>query len=370
MRLRAVQPFLSSAQPSDKFTALIASEKLDKDIYLRPQKISDFDKTRFLNQIFKTSQSKREFLNSGLLKIRVSTYRPLSGSGRGSKAPTTHVEENKRKKCVINIRNADNSCGYRAIAIGIKYFQLNVEGNARQSVWRKLIEGDAPQRIAAHGLCDELGLDIQMPLNIEILETIDEKLTEYQIIVIDAQTNSQLFTGTDRSKVIYLLHDDDHYDLIKRMEGYLERRFYCKYCNKGFQEAYKHQCVQTCKKCQTNFGCSPDGTEQKCDECKGVFDSSECFQRHKNNKLCDSIKFCSNCEIRFPVDRRNPHKCGTFFCKECHQHYEQQPHYCFMQPLDEKKLAEEDLKPKILIAFDIECMIEKTDNILVIHRYF
>ena len=359
----AVRPMLSNAQPSDKFTLLIESEGLDKDIYLRPQNVSDFDKTRFLNQIYKTCQSKREFLNSGLMNVKASIYSSLSGSGRGSKAPTTIGEDIDRKRSVVKIRNDDNSCGYRAIAIGKIYYEMNIQQNSNQCVWNNLRKRDIPQRKAAQRLCEELGLDIQTPLNIDILMEIDSELTDYQIIVIDAKNNSQIFTGTDRPKTIYLLYDGEHYDFIKRMESYLVRNHYCKYCNRGFNETHKHQCDQTCKKCRTNFGCSPDGSHQKCSECRVVFTSNDCFTRHKNNKMCDSIKFCPRCEIRYTFDRRNPHKCGTFFCRECHLQYEQQPHYCFMQPLDANKLAEEDQKPKILIAFDIECMIEKTDNI-------
>src|SRR6266571_4798346 len=240
-----IKTLIANAKPEDKFSCTIDADGLGSPIYLRPGRVSSFDKKRFLDQVFKTSQSNKDFLNSGLFTVKTVIYESVSGSGRSTRAPKTYSEENEKKDSVVKIRNEDNSCGYRALALGI----LFIEG-VESREWRRLRESNATQRDAAENLCQDFGLDINQTLSIEMITELQERI-DYQIIVIDARTGGQLFKGPLNDKTIFLLYDNEHYDMIKSMTGFLRRQHYCQTCNRGFNDPAHHRCESVCKDCRT-----------------------------------------------------------------------------------------------------------------------
>ena len=235
----AMAPFCQQLLDNDRIGFYIESDDLNYKIYLRPQKVRPFDKERFLNQIYVTTQSNRVFLNSGHLKVRVLVIHSLSGSGRTTKAPLPYEELVKNKKSVIKVINTDDSCGYLAIAMGIKFYEWEVKGNSQQNRWHDLIRRETAQKKLGQSFCSDYGLDFDKPVDIDILKEIDSMI-DYQIIVI--KDCVQMFVGTDRKNVIYLLYDGTHYDFIKSMTAFLDKNIYCKYCNKGYTSAIQHRC--------------------------------------------------------------------------------------------------------------------------------
>ena len=355
----AMSPFIDSLRDNDRIGFYIESNDLNYHIYLRPEKPRPFDKERFLNQIFLTSQSNKSFLNSGHLKVRVLIIYSLFGSGRTNKAPISYAQSVQNKQSVIKIKNNDHSCGYRAIAMGIKYHEWNVKGHTQQlSKWHHLVTRETTQKTNGKVFCKTYGLDFNKPVDIDILKKIDSKI-DYQIIVI--KNCLQMFVGTDRPKVIYLLYDGTHYDLIKTMTGFLGRNIYCKYCNKGYRSAIQHRCEKSCYLCRGHNICPP-GTPTKCDQCDVTYVSKECFDQHLASNVCKDRHFCPECEVVYTVDKKHKHNCNEMHCNSCNQYYTVQPHFYHMSPTDMKKIAEEDKKNKILIAYDIECMLENNNN--------
>jgi len=67
----AIRHLIDEYQGYDYFSAKIEHESLTSSIYLRPEKIEDFDKTCFLNKVFMVSQSDEGFLLNGSLEVKV-----------------------------------------------------------------------------------------------------------------------------------------------------------------------------------------------------------------------------------------------------------------------------------------------------------
>ena len=362
---RVMKPYLQGLAPDDMIGGYIEHEALQYSIAFRPIKKRLFDEREFLNRIYCTSQSKQRFLLDGTLIFRVVTYKHLSGSGRGKLAPLSYTEADSKKKSIIKIRNRekdekDNTCGYRALVMGVRYHEWGVRGHSQQKRWKNLLDRDSAQVTHMTEFCMDYQLDPREPLNTAIIQDLDSRL-DYQIVVI--KDCKPVFKGTDRPKTIYLLHTEnpDHFDLITTMTGYTKSNFYCKVCNRGYTRAAKHRCDTTCFYCRSSKLCLPSDKVQ-CRDCLVTFLSPHCYANHKNLRVCADRHYCPHCEVIYNVNRKRQHRCNELHCITCGEYYTVQPHHCFMSPLDSEKIAEEDHRLKIFIAFDIECMLEKTGD--------
>jgi hypothetical protein len=103
----AIKHFIAGYPDDYLYSAKLEHVKLNKSIYLRPERIGSFDKTRFLNKVFMVSQSNEEFLLDGLLNVEVVIYKKVSGSGRRTtKAPQSYSENDIRnKKSIVTVKN-------------------------------------------------------------------------------------------------------------------------------------------------------------------------------------------------------------------------------------------------------------------------
>ena len=364
----AVFPMISSADDNDRFTAYIESDGLDPAIFLIPQKVKDFDKHSLLNNIYKITQSNRTFLDSEKLKVNVVIYHTIKGKGRPNRAPQNYDQRAKDSKAVVCIKNTDHSCGYRAITLGIKYHEWNVKGNTRQSAWVHLIQRDSAQRRAYRKLFARLNIDTNIPVDIDKLMEIQSKI-QYQIIVINNRTCEPMYTGSSQDQVIYLLYDPhkEHFDYIKEMHTYLGRHHYCKNCNQGFDHKYKHSCTGCCELCRSPTKCHFE-EEIHCSGCNKTFNSMTCHNNHIDNGICNYFKYCTNCEVEYTMKNNIPHICDQFICNNCHEAYIEQPHYCYIKPIDQIKLAEEDSINRIIVAFDTECILMKIKENTYVHK--
>ena len=320
------------------------------------------------------AQSNSDFLNGGLLRMRVITYKTLKGGGRGKRAPQTSKESVKSKRSCVTIQSPDQkSCGYRAIAMGMKYHDLEVKktGTRKNKQWRSLTTNEPQQRKIGQQLCREVGIDFKKEMTIELLWQIQQHYEgRYQIIVINFKTGDQIFIGPDAEKEIFLLFDpyEKHYDLIKEMFSYLGRDNYCKYCNKAYQKPIDHMCPSGCRLCRSPNQCDTDGQFSYCNQCNKIFKSNNCFKQHKDNGVCKFSKFCDNCESEYNQRTSRPHKCGEYYCSTCGEYYEEQPHQCFLRKLKDEDLIKDDKKNNIIVAFDIESKLVPESELTVLHE--
>ena len=144
--------------------------------------------------------------------------------------------------------------------------------------------------------------------------------------------NSIIYSGPEKEKRIYLFLHDNHYDVITSMPAFFARKRYCHTCKKGYDDVTEHLCPDSCLLC--GF--------QNCIDCKRIFKSQECFDRHKQNighgkSLCALLVKCCHCNYVVKRGQLRPdlHHCGQTKCSTCNRYVDTKYHQCYMQP--EKK---------------------------------
>ena len=208
----------------------------------------------------------------------------------------------------------DNSCGYRAIYVGLRYHELDIKnkGTKHKDVcneWRKVIGNNYSLSYQTEGtqeFCAAAGLDMSKPLDGTMFKKIQEYLEPlgYQLVIIDSfDTSNRIYVGLNLDKPIFLEFIDTknaidgtpngHFNFIKEMNAYLKNRYYCKYCNKGFN-VLGHRCKECCKMCQSMPPCEKLVIVD-CDGCNRSFLNITCYNNHRENDTCKYLKKCEKC---------------------------------------------------------------------------
>jgi len=180
---------------------------------------------------------------------------------------------------------------------------------------------------------------------------IDKKLKpKYQIIVFDGSTMTPDFVGEYGSIKLHIELYANHYNTISKITRYFSSSYFCESCLVGYRTLNRHKCRNGCNLCHGPNQCS--GQEFKCSHCFRTFEGRNCFETHKQNRICEKISRCENCHLEY----REPHNhvCGVYLCILCKEEYTTSPHYCCIKKLDAEKIQKEDEQNKIIISFDIE----------------
>ena len=363
----AVKDLIEGVNKEFSISVSIVNPSLQTPVYVPPQKIKDFRKSSFLETLYRLVQSNTEFILKGTIDVRVRIYNMIDGGGKSKKVPKAYDDDMKRSKnSIIRVQSNGNSCGYSALAIGLKYHQWSIKGNCRHPQWVSLIRYVSKQKDVGEELCRKLKIEFETKMDFKTLEKIQKsnEFLGYQIIVIEFKSQRQLFKGPEAEKEIYLLWDENHFDLIKEMNAYVGRTYYCKHCNRGFQSVNLHKCDNTCQSCRSTTKCTPGNVKIPCNSCGNFFESDQCFDNHIRNRLCQNEKCCPKCEIKYRVDKNHKHICDEYQCHLCNEYYMVQPHLCFLKTKNMEKLQEEDKVTKIIVSFDIESMlIQNKENV-------
>ena len=297
---------------------------------------------------------------------------PQRGSGKKNRNPGQRCldNENKRKRCIIPIRNNDELCCPRAIATMIAHCRRE-ESNDASFHWRYMKEGKAVQEKAARELCQQAGVD-PGPCGWEELNKFQEYLKPtYQLLVMCRTKPFFLFfRGAPAPKQICLIKSDDHYDGCSSFSAFVNRSYWCSLCGKGFnvQDAKHHPCEgRSCHSC--NRTDCPDKRNGQptliCDWCHCRFYGNNCFQHHLKTKQCQSHKTCLKCHAEYHVIKGKRHRCGFSACPSCKQVVDIRTHKCFIQPhvekesqpeMDEEGNEKQPLPPPLFVWADIEAM--------------
>ena len=130
-----------------------------------------------------------------------------------------------------------------------------------------------------------------------------------------------------------------------------------------------------CRSCR-GFGCVIENEGMVCRECKRLFKSQSCYNRHKNEPIngggrtvCQVIRECQECGKSMDIRHIKPggHICGRK-CQTCGVVLTQEDtdHKCYIQPLEQ----EEDSSYDQLLFFDFEATQEHgihCPNLCVVH---
>lgn len=341
---------LKEWNPNDRFSCNIETNA-DRNIYIPPQLVKNRNPQEFLNSIYEVAQSNKDVLLPEEMKIEFSIVKNPRARGWNKKKLTTVPDRSRRKRSVITIRNKDNGCFFRALIVSLYSLSKPIP-----IVWRRVIDGrNNLQKIEAENLAARCGFSLSDPITLSDLYRIQDVLKDdVRIVVFDAlDLTNKYFIGvssTNRTAFLELIKDEDengHYNSIINVTGYFNAREFCHGCFSSYSSG--HKCRYACEACLTVPKCVRT-RPVNCDICNRQFVSDSCYQNHIVTGICDKTSLCKMCNRTW----HKGHRCAEYRCLQCFENYSEQPHWCYIKPLDRDKILKEDSNRKFFVAFDIE----------------
>ena len=138
--------------------------------------------------------------------------------------------------------------------------------------WRSLTHSQRPQKLErlAGQVVEECGLPVGHILNLDNLEVLQStSFSEFQVKVISADHGNVVIACVPEEimpemQIIYLLLDQDHFDLITSPAGFFRDSYFCEACNKAFSNKEQHRCGGVCRQCNRFKEDCPGHQHQKC----------------------------------------------------------------------------------------------------------
>ena len=247
--------------------------------------------------------------------------------------------ENKKKKCIITIKNNDQLCCARAIVTMQAHCHKD-QGVDELRQWENLKKGYPVQQRLAQELHREAGV-AEGPCDIQELGQFQRALgCNYQLLVMNRMDPfSLIFKGPNAPHQIQLLKSEDHFDGLTSFAAFRNRSYYCVECQRAFNtnDRDNHSCQERrCSACG-RFDCEDyeRGTRpaEYCNLCHCKFYGAYCKRHHMVTKQCQSVKTCLKCQAQYTVVPNRRHKCGVAKCPVCKQWVCIQEHKCYIQPV-------------------------------------
>ena len=317
----------------------------------------------------------------GFLVDVVFVAMPGRGSGRGKNRKVGQQcldRVNKKKKCIIPIKNDDQLCCARAI-ITMKAHCHRQEGVDEHRNWENLKSGQPVQEKLAKELHQQAGVD-EGPCGIEEFPKFQEALgPQYQLVVMARMYPFLLiFKGPPAPNQIRLLKSNQHFDGCTSFPAFVDRSYYCLDCQKGFNTNDKDHHACNGKRCTAcaRFNCQDyvAGTQPTdyCTLCNTKFFGPSCKGHHFDTKQCETHKTCKNCQAVYMVIKGKRHQCGFSKCPVCTKWVFIADHKCFIQPVVEEQPEPTEEgggcmvapPPPLLVYADIEAY-QNEENVFV-----
>ena len=202
---------------------MVRSSALKSPISTRLIPSVQMTSSKVLSEITKVLQSNEEIPLDKSFTIDIIGVKAPTGSGKSLKvldySKDTHI-----KKSIITIRNKDNLCCGRGIAVGkaladndpkVKQFKLGklIQKRVASELYKKANIFPGPC-----GLCE--------------ISKFQGSLPGYRIIVIDFHArNACIYEGPRGDKKIVLYKNNDHYVINpKKLPAFHGKRFFCQKC--------------------------------------------------------------------------------------------------------------------------------------------
>ena len=300
------------------------------------------------------------------------------------------------KRSQIKIRrNAPGWCAARAIVTAKALYEIGPRNKAARRQWTEMDRNLDRRQEAAKRLMFEAGLGPR-PWGPSELEQVMRapSLRDYKLVVVDAQRSYLCRVYGRGPAMIGILYDDNHYDALSSIPGFLVKKFFCPTCFKGYDKAGRHRCPGNraihCSSCGQNTCLEYrqaflpyKSPHLECEDCHRSFFGPTCLQNHKtrtingqsaleNTSVCTTRQKCGTCGLYMDSEKEDiqQHKCGHAKYHCCGEYVEVENHKCFIQKesLEERN---EDHVPPLHIFFDIECKQEggkHVPNLLVCER--
>ena len=341
--------------PKDQVRFILRSEQLDSPISLPFMTLEQLTTERVYTQIEKVIQSNQDFRLNDTVTIDINHVAMPEGSGKTKRTLPNIRDHLKSKGSVICINNFDDLCLARALVVGI----AKIENDPR---YNQIRDSRRPvQRQRALDLHQAANVP-QGPCGLNEVKLFQNYLVNYQIVVVSGTHNNTIIyppqpPGTDEKPILGLYYNNNHFDTITSIKGFLARSYFCNRCLKGYNNTTDHLCPAMCRRCRA-FGCEWDDTRKLCNECDRLFKNQACYDYHKQpvdgggRTVCQIIRKCPDCKKPMDVRKHeNGHICGKK-CTTCGVVFkpEETEHLCYMQQLE----PEEESSYDHLLFFDFE----------------
>ena len=265
---------------------------------------------------------------------------------------------------MVRIRKNDGLCLAKSILLSIAH--INQTDRKQWIALRKDSHNILTQK--AKLLYENANIEFnENGVTIDAIDKIQKYLgDQYQIVALSAP-DTIVYKGPYCSRQIYVLlnQDKNHADCLLSVKAFMKVKYFCKFCVKGFNRKYHHQCVHRCRYCFSNEKCKQLDSINfiKCDDCRRSFVSEECYNTHLKNKICSMRKRCENCNN---IKQKN-HTCYKKKCSICKEIVDISFHKCFVTPNNQRTITEDDKITKLYCFYDFETFIEPNESGLL-HR--
>ena len=341
--------------PKDQVRFILRSEQLDSPISLPFMALEQLTTERVYAQIEKVVQSNQDFRLNDTVTIDINHVAMPEGSGKAKRTLPNIRDHLKSKRSIVCINNFDDLCLARALVVGI----ANIENDPKYDQVKK--SDRSVQRQRALDLHQAANVPLG-PCGIDEVKLFQNYLVNYQIVVVSGAHNNTIIyplqpAGTNEKPVLCLYYNDNHFDTITSISGFIGKSYFCNRCLKGYDSTTDHLCPAMCRCCRA-FGCEWDDTHKTCTDCDRTFKNQACYDHHKQpvdgggRSVCQIIRKCPGCDRPMDIRKhKNGHICGKK-CTTCKVVYKpkETEHVCYMQQLE----PAEESSYNHLLFFDFE----------------
>lgn len=339
-------------EPQDQVGFKFLSEERES-FSISFRRFDQYTADTLLDGLARLIQSNKQFFYSDLFNIECDHVKIPVGCGRRGGSIGLKLQQLPvayPRSCYLPEIEDLNLCLGYTLYLG----KLYADGNA--TLFARLTHEHQKEDLKAKVLefCATVGVDLSTGGGLAELRKFQDFLyPNYQITVFNDRTGESVFFRDPLYmgiKKIYLLLENQHYLLIKKLKGIFELRYYCEGCLKRYTNQHYHKnCPYTCPCCYVKTPCKPDRVEKPCTECNRSFRSVVCFNNHLKT-TCNKYRICGECYAPYAVRLNQPHTCGEKFCNICNGMRDIN-HLCYMAP--SKKVAKNRNKrsEKILYVF-------------------
>ena len=359
--------------PNDKIRFILRSEQLETPISLPFMTVEQLTSERVYSELERVIQSNQDFRLNDTVTIDINHVKTPQGSGRSKRTILDIRDYLKDKHSIVRINNKDDLCLARALVVAI----ARIENDSK---YKYIKDSRRPlQRERAFDLHEAANVPLG-PCGLNEVALFQQYLTNYQIMVVSGDHDNSIIypsqsSGTDEKPTLTLYFQNNHFDVINKLPGFLSRSYFCFRCHKAYSNTTDHLCSSMCRSCR-GFGCDWEGEGIVCSECNRTFKNQTCYDRHKNEPIngggrtvCQVIRECEKCGKSMDIRkiRDGGHICGKK-CRTCGLilNQEDNDHKCYIQQLEQ----EEDSSYNHLLFFDFEATQEHgihCPNLCVVH---
>ncbi|XP_071476164.1 uncharacterized protein [Diadema antillarum] len=244
-----VDELLVGVRERDMVRIVFNAPQLERPVQLPFVRRDQLDHDMLAARIEAVLQSNEEISLDENVALNVLHMEMPEGGGRAKRYLET-AQRLIKKRCIIQIidRSNEKICCARAIVTGIARIE-------RDPNWNSIRMSYGKQEVYAHKLHAAAGVPIG-PCGIEEIKQFEStpQMHNYRVVVVSKEhLNHIIYAGPeDREHTIFLYSHDEHYDLITKMNAFMNKAYFCTICMVGYNRKLSHKCEFTCSLCKSH----------------------------------------------------------------------------------------------------------------------